>query len=1000
MTLDALLKLPKTHETIQAIESFLSVTSNEQQIAHAKLFYASILFELHQHETSIQVLFEMLDSLKNKTDDPLYIDALSLWINNDLALNDFTSAKEHIEQKRRALPILKQYLYYIDLIEWAKAQDEPFEHYIDKALEDALPEAIRQKFQLIKLDRYVETGAFDLAMDTIRQLRNRLLSPEVSQTIRFIELDILLESKHYDAILNITQSGESPLFEYYHLSALIGLKKYHQASIYEVEHEKTFESLPIDVQKKIYLKLVELYEIQKDTLSMDNYQKKLKQLKKQEASSPKVVEPKPATVTPIQTEVIIEKKVIPVVEKRLIERSKDFEAIHRLLISGLSLKPELDTREKMRLLLAEGLSNLPFSTALIYHQDSLKQYKKERLYDKSIEKEDLFKSVLYIAYQKQEDIIEETDIIRWNYDLLTKAPYDTNQVKRVYCYPLEGGAIAYYQIDDANALFYDDYLKLLSTLLEKLLLTANQSDKTAAKLDLFEAIVNSNLFAIKLETEEGITLNPLATQWFGLDTHTTLSAFLTQMKGEDQIKYQQFKQNLSKTNNAQTIIYTYHDRIIEETALWIHPKGNAILLSECHDITNRVFEKNELESQARIDGLSSELNAYAFHIDSAMWFNQKATFVLIQLSGLDAIESLYGKPKVDEFFNEFIQITKGLLEGSTLYVFDRQQTMLVLPYNDVRTVEKNLNHYFKMLKDTPSKVLSKQPFLAYAGVIRYPVNTTETKLDKFLRFIHLALEKAKRRFAITPFQYFDFQDYQEEQFEVSVIEQMDEAITHEQLKLSYTPIIHLLTNKVFLYQVNPYMDALSVDANYYYLIAKKRLQIDRLDKYVLKSAFKYLNQLSKSTDKYIRISIAIDEDTFRLKDFNAYVIGLFKQYDLPYSVIELAIKSTGLSPVELMKTKELADLGIHIGVSEWVHATTPSVHFIHRKEPMKLDQIRTFDFILSFKDFLHNHQMGLIFEHLDDADKRKLKDYAPIYVKEQKLSYTEEKLTALIEGVK
>jgi GGDEF domain-containing protein len=425
-----------------------------------------------------------------------------------------------------------------------------------------------------------------------------------------------------------------------------------------------------------------------------------------------------------------------------------------------------------------------------------------------------------------------------------------------------------------------------------------------------------------------------------------------------------------------------------------------MMVSTLLDVTDDVQTKLSLQNQARIDGLTGYDNSYAFNLDLETWFNQKSTFVLLQLSGLDTIESLYGKPKVQSFFKEFCDITKTFFDPSTLYVFENHQCMVVLPYNDVRTVEKALINYFKYLKDTQATTLVKQPFQGYAGVIRYPINTTETKGDKFLRFIHLALEKSKRRAAYGHFQYFDYQDYQEEQFEVSVIEQMDEAITQEQLKLSYTPIIHLLTNKVFLYQVNPYLEALSVDANYYYVIAKRRQQIDRLDKYILKTAFKYLNQLAKITDKYIRISIQIDEDTFRLKEFNAYVIGLIKQYDLPYSVIELSIKSTGLSPVELMKTKELSDLGIHIGVSEWVQATTPSVHFIHRKDPMKLDQIKTFDFILSFKDFLQNHQMGIIFEHLDDTDKRKLKDFAPVYVKEQKTNYTEEKLTALIQGVK
>jgi GGDEF domain-containing protein len=1000
MTLDALLKLPHTHETIQAIESFLSLTSNETQIARAKLFYASILSDLNHHDASLAMLYDILAMLKHKTDDPLYVDTLSLIIENDIQRNDFTMAREHIEQKRRALPILKQYLYFMDLIELAKAQQDPYDQYIDKALEDALPEAIKQQFQLFKLDGYVEQGAYDLAMDMIRQLRTRLLSPEIAQKIKFIELDILLESKHYEQILSITQNQSQPIYDYYHLSALIGLKKYHQASIYEVEHEKTFETLSVDIQKKIYHQLVELYDIQKDTLSMDNYQKKLKQLKKQEPIQSKMVE-KPTTVEPVtKTEVVIEKKIIPVVEKRPLERSKDFEAIHRLLVSGLSLKSDLDIREKIRLLLTEGLNGLPFSTALIYHQDLLKQFKKERLYDKSIEKEDLFKSVLYTCHQKQEDIIEETDIIRWNYDVLTKAPFDQSQIKRVFTYPLKHGAIAYYQTDDTDVLFYDDYLKLLSTLIEKLLLASDSSDKTSAKLNLYEAVIQSDLAAIKMETETSIWLNQKAMSLLGLNAQITPTEFIQGIQGTDQIKYHPFKQNILKSKTIESIAYTYQEKRIEETAVAITNRGEVVVVSSLSDITDEIQTKVLLQNQARIDGLTGYQNSYAFGLDIDAWFNQKTTFVLLQLAALDAIESLYGKTKVQSFFKEFVDVTKAYFEPATPYVFENHQCMVVLPYNDVRTVEKALNNYFKHLKDTQATALVKQPFQAYAGVIRYPINTTETKLEKFMRFIHLALEKSKRRASYGNFQYFDFQDYQEEQFEVSVIEQMDEAITQEQLKLSYTPIIHLLTNKVFLYQVNPYLEALSVDSNYYYVIAKRRQQIDRLDKYVLKTSFKYLSHLAKLTDKYIRISIQIDEDTVRLKDFNAYVIGLIKQYDLPYSVIELAIKSAGLSPVELMKTKELSDLGIHIGVSEWVQATTPSVHFIHRKDPMKLDQIKTLDFILSFKDFLQNHQMGIIFEHLDDIDKRKLKDFAPVYVKEQKLNYTEDKLTALIQGVK
>lgn len=997
MTLDVLLTQPKNHETIQLIESFLSVATLEYDMLKAKWFYATVLTELGQYDTSNHLLYDILETLKHKEDDNIYIDVLAALLDNDLAVGDYVQAKTHIEQRRRALPILKQYMYYMDLISLAKAQSLPYDHWVKKALEDALPDTIRQQFQIDQLDGYYQSGAYDLAIEMIKQLRMRLLTPKMSQYIQQIELDILNETKHYEAMLEITQKLDYPRYYRYHLTALIGLKKYHQASIFEVEHEPQFESLSIEDQIAIYSKLVELYDFQKDTLSKETYQKKLKRIQKQE--SIKTVA-KPVVETVRKPEIIIEKTVIPMVEKTRLARSLDFEAIYKLLVSSLSVKPQTEVREKIRLLCTEALMNRPFSTILIYHQTTLKMFRKGRLYDKTFEKEDLLKSVIYHTYQKHEDIIEDTDIIRWNYDMLTQKTYDPLMVKRVYSYPIQNGAIAYYQTDDSNIVFYDDYLKLLTVLIEKLLIESQNLESEQSQLALYEAILASDLFAVKMDTADQYTLNSNAGELLAIGPKGSIAEYMSLIKGEDQIKLQQFKQKLSTSNTAQSIRYTFNQRLIEERAIKIQASNIIRTVSLLSDVTDTVDQTQHLTEIAKIDGLTGHLNGYAFSIDFNQWITQKTTFVLVQLSGLDAIESLYGRPIIQAYFKEFADWTKQHFESATLYTIENHQLILVCPFNDVRTVEKTLQTYFKTLKETTSITLHKQPFIAYAGIIRYPISTSETKLDKVLRFLQLALEKAKRRMSHTPFQTFDFKDYQEEQFEMTIIEQMDDAITQDQLKLSYTPIIHLSTNKVFLYQVNPYLDALSVDSHYYYVIAKKRLQIEKLDKHVLKSAFKYLNHLAKKTDKYIRLSISIDEDTFRLKDFNPYVIGLFKQYDLPYAVIELAIQSQTLTPVEWMKTKELADLGIHIGATEWHQATLPSIHFIHRKEAMKLDQLKTLDFILNFKEYLHNHQMGLILESLEEADKKKLKDYAPFYVKEQKQQYTEAQLTALIEGVK
>ena len=82
--------------------------------------------------------------------------------------------------------------------------------------------------------------------------------------------------------------------------------------------------------------------------------------------------------------------------------------------------------------------------------------------------------------------------------------------------------------------------------------------------------------------------------------------------------------------------------------------------------------------------------------------------------------------------------------------------------------------------------------------------------------------------------YFDFQDYKEEQFEISLIEHMDQAITSETLGTLFLPIVHISTNKVFSYMITPNLPELAVDSAYYALIAKKRMMTDRFDKYMLK----------------------------------------------------------------------------------------------------------------------------------------------------------------------
>ena len=71
-----------------------------------------------------------------------------------------------------------------------------------------------------------------------------------------------------------------PVYDYYHLSALIGLDKLRQASVFEVEHEYRFNDLDTDTLSKLYPLIISLYEQLSDKVSLDTYQKRFKALKK------------------------------------------------------------------------------------------------------------------------------------------------------------------------------------------------------------------------------------------------------------------------------------------------------------------------------------------------------------------------------------------------------------------------------------------------------------------------------------------------------------------------------------------------------------------------------------------------------------------------------------------------------------------------------------------------------------------------------------------------
>lgn len=993
MTLDALLKMPHTKDTIEAIEVFLSVTSNEQERLKAYHFYADILESLDKKDQALNIYLNMIDTLKHR-DDPMFDLAIEKIIQLNIDLFAFDEALKYIEKRKSMLPILKKYLYFIDLIQLHRAQNMPYEHLIDQALDEVLPESVKVKFLIEKLDGYMSKNQFDLALIAVNQIKQKKIDPEIRLKLELIELEILLNKKLYTEMLEILNDKIDAIYDYYWLKALIGLEKYRQASVFEVEHEYRFEEKSTEEKTRIYTILIDLYERLNDKVSIENYVKKLKNIKKVESKKEIVSEPV-VIKNDIKPEPIV-KPTIQVKEKQnentKINQSIAFEKVTTLIKIGLNISSDLSVREQLRtLLLSLEQDTYTKDIVIFIHPNTLMHYKKQRLYDKVFEPDTFIKTVMNIAFERQEDIIEDTDLIRWDLDIITKQPYDQSVIKKVYTYANPLGVVSFYQGDNNDPMFYDDYYKLLSTLLFNLFNKHEEQKTLDHQKRLYQAVYQSGINMYRIVENDLMRFNQKALSIFDYKKYTPISDFIKTLSGEDQIRYKRF---LSKLETQDSIIFKYDNKTIEETMVKILLDQKPVYISSYKDVTKVVDEISELKEKAVLDLNYQIFNKYAFEQDIASYFQEKTTFYLLELKQQDHLRELYGLKAVEDFFKAYIQFNQKHFDQ--LYIIDTNRLIGITRFNDIRTVERFIKTYFDDITATTTPQIN-QSFQTAMGVIRYPINTTETNLDKFYSYLSLALEKSNQQKLGKSYAYFDFQDYKEEQFEVSLIEQMDLAIQKEILDIRLSPIVHLATNKVFGYMITPYLDYLNVDEKYFSIIAKKRQMIDKYDKYMIRMAFKFLSDLANNLDKYVRLAIEVDATTIKQKEFNAFLIGLFKQNNLPYSIISLHLKTKDIQEIDFLKLKELYDLGIHISIDDFKYAFK-DISFIHVKEKMQLNQLRVHDFLINLKDYAEKHQIGIIMDQLDDEQKRKLKGYHAIYHLDYSKILTKEKIVAMIEG--
>ncbi|HBT59737.1 MAG TPA: hypothetical protein DEA45_02810 [Acholeplasmataceae bacterium] len=1008
--LEELLKKPHTLETLQEIEVFLTENHSNDELVQAKIFLSNVLISLKQENAAIEKLDTLYNELRFQNVPVIKDQIRKLKIDALIELGEFQQARIEIESRKNELPILKQYAYYLDLIQLKKKAKESYKDEITLALNEQLPLDMRQALLIEKLYLLIEENDYDMALQTIQLIREMLVLPSTDQVLINIESEIYYKQNNFEKLLAFERLSELDKQDLYVLKALISSDKYRQASIYEVEHEKRIDELDSFTRKEIYQLLIEMYEKTGPIISLETYQKKLKkvikqiniQKKEQENEIRPIVES--VNENKLLTQIVEEQEVVvsTIVEDNLIDSTESLNQLtdsHEKSHQTLSIASELlkivseqnehiPFREKLRLLLIYLSRHVQFSDAIVYINPNVYHYKKERLYDKSIQPTDLLKTVLGVSYDLLEDIVESTDIISYPLDILSGKPLLELGVKQVYSYPIGHiGSVVFYQMTVEDIMKSDDIFKLTSMILNNSYSADKALDKKNRNSKQFERFFESKLGVFRILTDHQIKFNSYGRELFSFKKTDSIDNYISKIHSTDQLNYQNTIRRLKKNEAAQaSLVYGYMDKILKENFYVDTSNYPYDIYSYIEDITKDKAYEQALKEKA-INHVKYELkNTNALSEDFLEIINEKCSFVLIGLEKLEDLELIYGKSTVDQYYQELIVfINEKIKDVRSIYYLDDYKTLIIVNKNDIRAVEKWVKLFFKTIDGLESRTLKKQRYLLNLGILRYPINTEEKNLDKLMKYLSIALLKSKRLKEGLKYQYFDYNDYVEDQFETNLIKQIDDQITNETLDLCFTQIIDLANNRIYGYDVNVYSHEIDISSQYYYIIASKRNLLEKLEKYLIKQTFKALSEIVKKTQKYVRLSLSISAQTLKLSEFNRFIFGLYEQYQIPYHLIDFVFLMKDGTLSDFQKSKELNEAGITIGVDHLNYTLETYTNFYHITERPRSFSERYISLLSHQKAFFDTNKIGVIFYNVSDkTEQKKLLELGIKYIKNQK----------------
>jgi len=446
-----------------------------------------------------------------------------------------------------------------------------------------------------------------------------------------------------------------------------------------------------------------------------------------------------------------------------------------------------------------------------------------------------------------------------------------------------------------------------------------------------EELIGKKWFEVVLPDSERIIVSDIIT---GLKENYNVSNF----------------ENKVKTKAGYILDMIWNDSLIQD------PKsGTAIVVSFGIDITAEKENERKAFEHAYTDALTQLGNRAVFeqHIQNLIERGLVFTVYYLDIDNFRNINDYYGHKYGDLFLHAFSERLKKYFSTCGLFRWCGDEFMIV----DEDTSIDKINQVTAIITGELTlpwryEIVDYNPSVS-VGIVKFPEDCKT--IEEIYKNIDLSLHHSKGKGLSKVSVYHP--SYQKDfEHRVEIEKLIHDALQMNAFELNFQPIYHLETKTVRAIEVLiRWKDkAIKVSAGEWIAIAEETEQILKVDEWVIKAAFEFVQ--SNLRDRNVVTTINISSKTLLSDAFIAFVSKAKTDFDIEPSVIEFELTEHSLIDdlnSSLKQVNELKALGFKIALDDFGTRYSSLNYLSHMPfDSLKIDK--------SYVDKIVNHPRDLL----------------------------------------